>query len=154
MLAAECIRDVGPTRVEGDLAATLRQRLQSELEKPLPVSEGEATWMTRLWGKLTGVAEQRKAIIIRRIAAATALSRIETGSFATSGQYWLLPYGEPEWVTIPAGEFWMGDDRGADDEKPAHRLFVPEFHLLRPSGRRLCVVIRTSVSIPGEINLT
>src|SRR5262249_89412 len=108
---------------------TLRRRLQSELEKLLP--DGEATWLTRLWGKLTGAAERRKAIIMRRIAAATALSQIEAGSFAISAQYWSMPYGEPEWVTVPAGEFWMGDDQGGGDEKPAHRLFVPEFRIAR-----------------------
>jgi formylglycine-generating enzyme required for sulfatase activity len=46
-------------------------------------------------------------------------------------QYWSLPYGEQEWVTIPAGEFWMGDDQGGADGRPAHRLFVPGFRMAR-----------------------
>ncbi|MDH3446270.1 MAG: formylglycine-generating enzyme family protein [Deltaproteobacteria bacterium] len=30
-------------------------------------------------------------------------------------------------VTIPAGPFWMGDDKGAEDEKPRHQVVVAAF---------------------------
>lgn len=47
--------------------------------------------------------------------------------------YWTLPYGEPQWITIPAGEFWMGSDEkdsdADDDEKPLHKVFVSEFRI-------------------------
>jgi len=33
---------------------------------------------------------------------------------------WTEPYGEPDWVTIPAGAFWLGWDEGRDNEKPLH----------------------------------
>jgi formylglycine-generating enzyme required for sulfatase activity len=62
--------------------------------------------------------------------AARALARIESGAF--NPQYWKMPYGEPQWVTIPAGEFWMGDDSSQyDDEKPAHKVFLPEFQIAK-----------------------
>ena len=133
VLAAECIRDVGPTRVEGDVATTLVERLRRELEQPVPeVSSGR---LTGILGRLTGAPERRRAIVRRRVAAVTALSRIESGSFGSGSQYWSLPYGEPQWVTIPAGEFWMGSDPGdsdaLEDEQPAHRLFLPEFQIAR-----------------------
>ena len=32
-------------------------------------------------------------------------------------------------ISIPAGEFLMGNDAGGDDEKPAHRLFVDSFEI-------------------------
>lgn len=32
-------------------------------------------------------------------------------------------------VRIPAGEFLMGADDGEDDERPAHRAYVDEFHI-------------------------
>ncbi|MCP4426928.1 MAG: formylglycine-generating enzyme family protein, partial [Chloroflexi bacterium] len=118
--------DVGPTRVERGLAANLRQQLQAELERPLPEApRGVASLVSRL----TGVNERRKEIFARRLAAANALGRIESGSFGTGGQYWSLPHGEPKWVTIPAGEFWMGSEKGREAEKPLHRLHLPEYQI-------------------------
>jgi formylglycine-generating enzyme required for sulfatase activity len=99
-----------------------------ELEKPIPTNE--ATWLTRLLGRMSGTAERRRAMVTRRIAAATALSRIESGNFGTSSAYWSLPHGEPQWITIPAGEFRMGSDEH-ETEQPVHRLFVPEFRVAR-----------------------
>jgi formylglycine-generating enzyme required for sulfatase activity len=130
VLAAECIRDIGPTRVEGDVETTLTRQLRVELEKPVPEVP---TGLVGILGKLTRAAERRQAIVRRRIAAATALSRIETGRFGASSPYWSLPYGETQWVPIPAGEFWMGSDQNDRNafahEKPAHRLFLPEFQI-------------------------
>ncbi|GIK39559.1 MAG: hypothetical protein BroJett011_33920 [Chloroflexota bacterium] len=41
--------------------------------------------------------------------------------------------GDPrlgEMITIPAGEFWMGDDNSRyDDEKPRHKLFLPSYQI-------------------------
>jgi formylglycine-generating enzyme required for sulfatase activity len=34
-----------------------------------------------------------------------------------------------EMVSIPGGEFVMGDDRGEDDEKPAHRVRISPFYM-------------------------
>ncbi|MGD9100864.1 MAG: hypothetical protein PVF45_10330, partial [Anaerolineae bacterium] len=89
VLAAECLRDVGSNRVGGDLEGEVQRRLREGLETPPPLW---SRWFRRL-----GV----KDWIERRSVAAEALARASTG-------YWTLPYGEPEWVTIPAGEFWMG----------------------------------------------
>ena len=127
VLAAECIRDVGPNRVESSLADGLRQKLRAELERPLPdqLKKGVAGVV----GRLTGLSERRKGIIFRRLAAANALGRIESGSFGAGGQYWSLPHGEPRWISIPAGEFWMGSEKGADGEKPLHRLHLPEYQI-------------------------
>jgi formylglycine-generating enzyme required for sulfatase activity len=36
-----------------------------------------------------------------------------------------------EWVEIPAGEFWMGDDKGDSDEKPCHRLHLDTFWIAK-----------------------
>lgn len=38
---------------------------------------------------------------------------------------------EPEMIVIPAGEFLMGCDCGADNERPVHRVFVDEFAIGR-----------------------
>jgi formylglycine-generating enzyme required for sulfatase activity len=37
----------------------------------------------------------------------------------------------PEWVEIPAGEFWMGNDTGHAREKPLHRLYLDTFWIAR-----------------------
>jgi len=38
---------------------------------------------------------------------------------------------EPEMITVPAGEFLMGCDSGAENERPVHRVFVDEFAIGR-----------------------
>jgi formylglycine-generating enzyme required for sulfatase activity len=143
VLAAECLRDVGPNRVEGNLAESLRQRLQVELERPQP------SGVASVWGKVTGT---RGTNVARRLAAANALSRIESGSFGTGGQYWTLPHGEPKWVTVPAGEFWMGSEHsGSGDERPAHRVLVAEFQMaVTPvtNGQYWIYTAATGASLP------
>jgi len=69
-------------------------------------------------------------LIRRRAAAAEALGRIESGSGAQPA-FWRLPYGEPVWVDIPAGEFWMGSDRGHEEEKPLHRQHLGDYQISR-----------------------
>ena len=133
VLAAECMRDVGARRVEGDVATALVERLSQELARAVP--EAPTGVLAGMLGRLTGTTGRRQAIVRRRIAAATALNRIETGSFGRGSPHWSLPHGEPQWVTVSAGEFWMGsdaNDRDAfEDERPVHRLFLAEFQIAR-----------------------
>jgi formylglycine-generating enzyme required for sulfatase activity len=44
---------------------------------------------------------------------------------------WTEPYGEPDWVTIPAGAFWLGWDEGRDNEKPLHEYDLDSFLIAR-----------------------
>ncbi len=130
VLAAECLRDIGPGRIEGDLVGELRQRLQSELEKPLPA---RPKGLEKMLAGVTKAHERRQIIFARRTAAASALGRIESGAYGTGGQYWSMPYGEPKWVAIPEGEFWMGsteeDQQANSREKPRHRLHLPGYRM-------------------------
>jgi formylglycine-generating enzyme required for sulfatase activity len=92
-------------------------------------------------------------MVLRRMAAATALDRIEKGAFGMQSQYWSFPHGEPIWVTIPAGEFWMGSEQGWDDEKPVHRLYLPEFRIARTpvtNAQYLLYVQATGAEPPGD----
>ena len=118
VLAAECVLDVGEVRVEGDLLGEVKRRLKREAEAPEPKKEK---------------GDQRRRWVLRKIAAVNALSRIESGELTQ--RYWKPDTGEPDWVTIPAGEFWMGSgaaDKDADnDEKPIHQVEVPEFQIAR-----------------------
>ena len=110
LMAAECLFDVGPARVEGDLLGEARKRLQKQVDAPFKKGD--------------------KAAVLARITASNALARLDSGKIVS--QFWKLPYGEPEWVTIPAGEFWMGDDKSQyDDERPAHKVTLPEYQIAR-----------------------
>ena len=121
VLGAESLRDVGENRVSGNLGSSLRTQLQAELETPVP--DG---WMGKVRTRLTRgmTAEQLTA---RRVSAANALAHVG------GNQYWSSPYGEPEWVDIPAGEFWMGSetDQSFSDEKPVHKIHLPAFQISR-----------------------
>jgi formylglycine-generating enzyme required for sulfatase activity len=120
VLAAEGLRDAGPGRIEAGLLKQLRERLQVELEQPMPDS---AKGLSGVVGRFLGVEERRKSVFLRRLAAANALGRIE-GTGADS-QFWTMPHGEPKWVTIPAGKFSMGSQADGG----VHRIFVSEFQL-------------------------
>lgn len=137
VLAAECLRDVGASRIEGNLDTIIQARLRTELQAvalkkrfgPIQITIGsQSTWLiwkiyrsflyplsNRLFGPQGNIGVNYKSFVERRIAAATALGRI-------NGQpYWLMPYGEPNWLPIPAGEFWLGP---ATTE---HRLYLDAF---------------------------
>ena len=110
LLAAECLFDVGNARVEGDLLGQVRLRLQKQADAPLKKGD--------------------KPALLAKLGAMNALSKIESGKIIS--QFWKAPWGEPDWVSIPAGEFWMGDDKSKyDDEKPAHRLYLHEYQIAR-----------------------
>jgi formylglycine-generating enzyme required for sulfatase activity/energy-coupling factor transporter ATP-binding protein EcfA2 len=125
VLAAECLRDVGPARVEGDLWGEVQGRLRAEFERPLR----QSAVMKRVW-KVLGRRPTQSDAVRRRAVAAEALARIESGRSGTQPAFWRQPYGEPVWVDVPAGEFWMGSEM-FDHEKPVHRLYLERFQIAR-----------------------
>jgi len=138
VLAAECVTDVGEVRVEGDLLTEVRRRLRADAEAPEPKSK-----------------DQRRALILARVSALNALARIESGELTP--RFWRPGTGEPDWVTIPAGEFWMGrpkTDRDAHkDEKPLHRVNLPEYAIARvpiTNAQYALYVAETRVNPPGH----
>ncbi|MBK8433371.1 MAG: SUMF1/EgtB/PvdO family nonheme iron enzyme, partial [Chloroflexi bacterium] len=36
-----------------------------------------------------------------------------------------------EWIEIPAGKFWMGDDNGHQEEKPCHLIDLPTYWIAK-----------------------
>ncbi len=113
VLAAEAVRDVGQARTEGDLAGEIQERLRKAFETPL-----------RKGADL-------KTLVQRRAAAAEALGKIESGGYGAQPAFWTLPYGEPVWVEIPAGEFWMGSEKGDSDEKPVHKMYLDRYWIAK-----------------------
>ena len=82
VLAGECLRDLGPGRVDRDLQNMVRRRLRKELDATSPLLfRGLRKFGPNGWIK-------------RRSVAMEALVRAGVG-------YWTAPYGEPEWVEIP-----------------------------------------------------
>jgi hypothetical protein len=110
VLAAECLRDVGGSRIQGNLEENVQVRLLKEVETPPP-------FLSRFIKKL-GV----RGWIEHRSKAMEALVRAGSG-------FWTMPYGEPEWVKITAGEFWMGSENGYENEKPQHKLFLESYRI-------------------------
>lgn len=86
LLAAECLFDVGAARVEGDLLGDAQRRLKLQADAPLKKGD--------------------KTSVLAKIVASNALARIESRQVVSS--FWKPPYGEPQWVNIPEGNFWMG----------------------------------------------
>ena len=111
VLAADCLRDAGASRVEGNLEALVHQRLRKGLATSPP--------FLRRWFKNVSI----KAWIEGRSRAMEALVRAGIG-------FWTLPHGEPEWIAVPAGEFWLGG-AGQYDGKPQQRLHLPAFRIAR-----------------------
>ena len=113
VLASACLRDVGQGRVLAGLLADIQRRLRQGVETPIPRL---VRWSRGIVGA--------KEWLDQRSAAVTAL--VQSG-----GGFWTEPYGEPEWVEIPAGEFIMGSNDGEERERPQHRLFLPTYWIAR-----------------------
>ncbi|MFN8457356.1 MAG: SUMF1/EgtB/PvdO family nonheme iron enzyme [Anaerolineae bacterium] len=132
VLAAECLRDVGGNRVQGDLQGEVQRRLRADLEldmwaeikrrRPQPKT---TQWMT-FWDRLRGSPGDRpfdEKIVIREIIERKAVA---TQALVQAGAgYWTLPYGEPEWVEVPAGSFWLGEG------KAIHQVILDAFRIAR-----------------------
>jgi formylglycine-generating enzyme required for sulfatase activity len=128
VLAAEALRDVGLARVEGDLGSEIYGRVKPAAERAIP-AEGRVKDTLR---SLAGMPTREQAVKIR-ISALKALLAIERVQSGKPSPFWREPFGEPEWVDVPAGEFWMGSEsaQAYDDEKPIHRVHLPAYSIAR-----------------------
>lgn len=136
VLAAACLRDVGSGRVQGNLAeevqGRLRQDINTDISQMLTQYRQRPVWQRQLTRWVTGVPADEKSllrdIIERRSAAMEALAQ-------AGGGFWSLPHGEPEWVHIPAGQFWMGSDKtdagSYDEEHPLHQIHLDAFYIAK-----------------------
>ncbi len=111
VLASECLRDAGEQRVDTKLSQEINDRFAKALKSPPPMTTRILTkWG---WGTL-----EMETWIDQRAGLAQSLARAGKG-------FWLPPFGEPEWIRIPSGKFWMGDD------EDIHQVELPEFQIAR-----------------------
>jgi formylglycine-generating enzyme required for sulfatase activity len=139
VLASECIRDVGSNRLDPKIEEYTKQQLRKALD--IPQVNISPNWFDRTF---------RGAKEINWIERRT--QAIETLVKAGAG-YWYPPYGEPEWILIPAGEFWMGSENGEGREKPAHKLYLPEYKISRvpvTNAQYALFVKATECKAPGH----
>jgi formylglycine-generating enzyme required for sulfatase activity len=129
LVAGFCPRDppVGPDAIRpynADWYAALRAAqalIETELHRDAP--ERQAFLVDRLRGWLLALIEGNRLPPAERAAAGDALGRLGDPRFAG-------PYLLPDFVTIPAGVFWMGSDEGSD-EKPRHQVELDAFAIAR-----------------------
>jgi hypothetical protein len=107
VLAAECLQDVGEGRAERELSETITRNLRAGLESP-----------PSLWSRWFKQKQATIDWIEQRSAAMNALVRAGSG-------YWTQPYGEPEWIEIPAGSFTMGEG------EKARQVTLPDYAMAR-----------------------
>ncbi len=147
VLAAECLRDVGGSRVGGNLEIEIQRKLRADLDVDLQQAVerqrallGRTKGLARLRGKRPlDEGEIVEEIIQRKAIATEALVRAGAG-------YWSLPHGEPEWIRIPAGPFVMGtrpeeidalrsrfggDESWYQRETSQQKIVLPDFWMAR-----------------------
>jgi len=126
VLAVEGVRDAG-NGMNPQVAAEIQARVKKLLAKDRPawqrmLNQDRISWAKQISQTSTKSWVQEKGKLIEAL--------VQSGA-----GYWTMPYGEPEWIIIPAGEFWMGSDdrdRYAEPaEKPLHRVSLPEFKIAR-----------------------
>lgn len=126
VLALDCLRDVGSGRVTGNALAEVQRRLRADLEVDLRQEIARRVprsgW-DKLWRQVRGqdrldVKSIVREIIERRVTVINALVRSGSG-------YWKPPHGEPEWIEIPAGAFWLGEGH------EIHRVSLGTFYVSR-----------------------
>lgn len=107
VLASECVRDVGPSRIDAALGCQINAQMLADLEEDLLSVvttvrrriPRRPNWL-RFVPSLKSEEDALRAALERKSAVIQALAR-------AGGGIWSQPYGEPQWIEIPAGTFWM-----------------------------------------------
>ena len=105
--AAECLYDIDLQTLDGSLADDVRKNLRRLVNSQVQSGDRQG--------------------LVNKAGAGSALAILLQG--AVQARYWSEPFGEPEWVSIPAGSFWMGEP-GAEVNQ-LHQVTLPEFMIAR-----------------------
>ncbi len=132
------------TGTAGQRLAVLVGQAAGELRLPERAAESGDKFLqvmlARVQNSLLYLVESGALTPAERLEAGDVLGRLGDPRFDPAR--WFLPVrfrGQAEpalgFVRIPAGEFWLGsgdeDEEAWDDEKPRHRLYLPEFWIAR-----------------------
>ena len=96
-------------------------------------------------GHLFGQVQARRDDFSRSVPPAVVLEEVKTAKAATTNEETTKVVTTSretakavttnvlgiEWVEIPAGEFWMGDNNGLDNEKPCHLVELPTYWIAK-----------------------
>jgi formylglycine-generating enzyme required for sulfatase activity len=104
LLAAECLQNVDEAFWPGELVSQFRKSFKKQARALLKPRD--------------------RSTLLQKLAVNQAQTQLE-GEAGAEAPFWKLPHGEPVWVTIPAGEFWMGE------VDQLRRVFLAEYHLAR-----------------------
>ncbi|MEI6291275.1 MAG: SUMF1/EgtB/PvdO family nonheme iron enzyme, partial [Chloroflexota bacterium] len=69
----------------------------------------------------------KTGVVFNKYIANNALPLLPT--WQKNPRFWSMPYGEPEWVDIPEGSFWMGDAGKLNNF--LHQVWLPAFRISR-----------------------
>ena len=133
LLTAGYLSTQGKARVTAFVRALMEHKEEPEPYHNLVLAAealrdvGQARLEGDLWGQVTqrllrDMADE-KAPVLRRVAAGNALGRVGDPRF--EGRCL-----EPELITVPAGEFWMGGKESWEGGR-VDRLYVPEFRMAK-----------------------
>ncbi len=106
-LASECLFDLNLKHLETGLSDDVKKSLRKLVNSQIQPGDRQG--------------------LVNKVTASNALVSLQAG--AIQARFWTPPFGEPEWVRIPAGEFWMGETDG--DSNFAHVVALPEYQIAR-----------------------
>lgn len=109
ILASECVYDVGYARIENNVLQEIKDRLLHEINTPIPANLDKT---------------ERQQIVLQKVEASNSLGQIERGQLSFSSQYWHGSWGEPYFIRVPVGEYWI-----IENESERTRIITPEFFI-------------------------
>ncbi len=106
-LCFNCISELLPSGLGNDISDDLVKRFRKMQAVPLK--------------------DVKTGVVFNKYIANNALPLLPT--WQKNPRFWSMPYGEPEWVDIPEGSFWMGDAGKLNNF--LHQVWLPAFRISR-----------------------
>jgi formylglycine-generating enzyme required for sulfatase activity len=115
--------DEEPLQPSPDESQADEESSQPPFAAPVEGEQPDETLTFRQNAKRTGYETARRLCRWALIANQRVLSRRNLIPL------WRRQHGEPVWLDVPAGEFWMGRGEKEQDNGPAHRVYLGRFQI-------------------------